>query len=68
MMVPVLGEGPSVPVFSGEEAEGLPPTEVLRRSLGQTDPGWGLTKLPALLFSTLCAKTRRQIAEARVLL
>lgn len=61
-------KGPLSLSSQGRRLRAFLPTEVLRRSLGQTDPGWGLTKLPALLFSTLCAKTRRQIAEARVLL
>ena len=43
MVVPLLGEGPSVPVFSGKEPGDLPSTEVSRRSLRQTDPHWGLT-------------------------
>ena len=34
MVMPLLGKGPSV--------RDLPSTEVLRRSLGQTDSGWGL--------------------------
>ena len=35
-------QGASVPVL-GKELRDLPFTEVLRRTLGQTDSGWGLT-------------------------